>query len=153
MGGLFKIGYTSGSVEERARELSDATGVPGTCRGMGVVGTAVGGVAGGLAGHAAGEALNPTVEDGYWRDAYTRGPYYRKDYNYDDYEPAYRTGYTGADRYRGRHFNEVEDMLRSDYERGKGKSRLAWDEAKHATKAAWHRVESAIPGDFDRDGR
>ena len=118
-----------------------------------VVGAVVGGVAGGLAGHAAGEAFNPTVEDGYWRDAYTREPYYRKQYSYDDYEPAYRTGYTGADRYRGRSFHEVEDMLRSDYERGKGKSRLAWDEAKHATKAAWHRVESAIPGDFDRDGR
>ncbi len=29
MGGLLKIGFTSGSVETRARELSAATGVPG----------------------------------------------------------------------------------------------------------------------------
>ena len=43
--------------------------------------------------------------------------------------------------------------LRSEFERTKGNSRLAWDEAKGATRAAWHRLERAIPGDFDKDGR
>jgi hypothetical protein len=118
-----------------------------------LVGAAAGAIAGGLAGHAAGEALNPTVEDGYWRDAYAKEPYYQSKYSYDDYSPAYRTGYMGAARYRGRTFDEMEDSLRSDYERNKGNSRLGWIEAKHATKAAWHRIERAIPGDFDRDGR
>jgi hypothetical protein len=28
-----------------------------------------------------------------------------------------------------------------------------WDDAKHATRAAWHRVERAVPGDADGDGR
>ena len=38
-------------------------------------------------------------------------------------------------------------------EKNKGKSRLNWEEAKDASRAAWHRVERAIPGDADGDGR
>ena len=76
----------------------------------GAVGAAVGAVAGGLAGHAAGEAVNPSVEDIYWRQAHIREPYYRKDFTYDDYGPAYRTGWEGASRYYGqnRRFDDVE---------------------------------------------
>jgi len=119
------------------------------------VGAAVGAVAGGLAGHAAGEAVNPSVEDIYWRQAHIREPYYRKDFTYDDYGPAYRTGYEGASRYHGqnRRFDDVEPELRGDYQRLKGKSRLAWEDAKAATRAAWDRVERALPGDADDDGR
>ena len=130
--------------------LGTAAGPVGT-----VVGAAVGAVAGGLAGHAAGESINPTVEDTYWRQAHIREPYYRKDYTYDDYAPAYRTGYEGAGRHlpRKRRFDEVDADLRTDYERLKGKSRLSWEEAKAAARAAWHRVERAAPGDLDNDGR
>jgi hypothetical protein len=39
-----------------------------------------------------------------------------------------------------RSYSEVE----RDLERG---------EAKGGTRDAWHRVERALPGDFDRDGR
>lgn len=120
-----------------------------------VVGAAVGAVAGGLAGHAAGEAFNPSVHDIYWREAHTREPYYRSDYTYDDYAPGYRTGYEAANRYAGKNkaFDDVEPELRAQYERIKGKSRLAWDEARSAARAAWHRVERIMPGDFDNDGR
>ncbi len=119
------------------------------------VGAAVGAVAGGLAGHAAGEAVNPSVEDIYWRQAHIREPYYRKDFTYDDYGPAYRTGYEGASRYVGQNkrFDEVEPNLRTDFERMKGKSRFAWEDAKQAARAAWDRVERALPGDVDEDGR
>ena len=41
----------------------------------------------------------------------------------------------------------------SEYEKAKGNSKLAWEDAKGATREAWHRVERAIPGDFDKDGR
>jgi hypothetical protein len=30
---------------------------------------------------------------------------------------------------------------------------MQWDNAKGAVRDAWHRVERAIPGDFDKDGR
>jgi hypothetical protein len=119
------------------------------------VGAAVGAVAGGLAGKAAGEAFNPSVHDIYWREAHTREPYYDKNFTYDDYAPGYRTGYEGAARHLGEHraFDDFEPELRANYERIKGKSRLAWEDAKEAARAAWHRVERIMPGDFDNDGR
>src|SRR5664279_3948032 len=47
-----------------------------------VVGGVVGAVAGGAGGHVAGEAVNPTVEDSYWQQAYTSRPYFRKGTSY-----------------------------------------------------------------------
>jgi len=102
-----------------------------------------------------GSAFNPSVHDIYWREAYAREPYYKADYTYDDYAPAYRTGYETAGRYLGqnRRFEDVEPELRANYDRIKGKSRLNWESAKDAVRAAWHRVERLMPGDFDNDGR
>lgn len=118
-----------------------------------VVGAAVGAVAGGLAGKAAAERVNPTVEDAYWKDQYTKEPYYEAGRKYNDYAPAYRTGYEGYSRYEGRKFDDVQSDLERDYNAAKGDSALGWDKAKGATRAAWHRVENALPGDADGDGR
>jgi hypothetical protein len=120
-----------------------------------VVGGAVGAVAGGLAGKGAAESVNPTAEDSYWRENYTKTPGYKPDYTFDDYAPAYRTGYTGWERARasGESFDTYEPKLRSEWDRVKDKSRLNWEEAKGAAKAGWDRVERAMPGDFDKDGR
>jgi len=107
------------------------------------------------AGRDAGGAFNPSVHDIYWREAFTHEPYYTTDYTYDDYAPAYRTGYEAAHRYLGqnRRFDDLEPELQANYERIKGQSRLAWKNAKDAVRAAWHRVERLMPGDFDNDGR
>ena len=117
------------------------------------VGAAVGAIAGGLAGKAVGEKVNPTVEDAHWRENYQREPYYNKGYTYDDYAPAYRTGYEARSRYADRSFDDVDADLRADYERSRGSSRLDWDNARPATRAAWDRIERALPGDADGDGR
>lgn len=119
------------------------------------VGAAVGAIAGGLAGKAVGEMIDPTVEDAYWRRNFMGEPYYRTNagLTYDDYAPAYRTGYTGRAEYPDRDFDEVEHDLEASYNRAKGKSRLGWDKAREATRAAWDRVERAMPGDADGDGR
>jgi hypothetical protein len=118
-----------------------------------VAGAAVGAIVGGLAGKGVGEAVNPTAEEAYWRAQYEREPYYVKDRNYNDYSPAYRTGYEARPRYDGKRFEDVESDLQRSYEAGRGNARLSWEEAKHATRAAWDRVERAMPGDADHDGR
>jgi uncharacterized protein YcfJ len=141
------VGAAAGGVAAGAA-VGSVAGPVGTA-----VGAAVGAVAGGLAGKGVAERMNPTVEDAYWRDNYKNESYVRSDYTYEDYSPAYRAGYEGRVRYDGRGFDEVESDVRGDYERNRGNSRLDWDDAKHATRAAWHRVERAMPGDADRDGR
>ena len=120
-----------------------------------VVGAAIGAVAGGLAGKNVAERIDPTIEDGYWRDNYRNRSYYENDYAYEDYEPAYRTGYEGFGTYRDRglNYDQAEPHLRQDYEGRYGNGRLAWEKAKHATRDAWDRVERAIPGDADHDGK
>jgi len=117
------------------------------------VGAAVGAVLGGLGGKAIGEALDPTVEDAYWESTYADEPYFQSGMTFNDYGPAYRTGYEGRVKYAGRDFDDVERDLENSYGATKGASRLRWDQAKAATRAAWNRVETAVPGDSDRDGR
>ena len=140
------VGAAGGAVTGAA--IGSAAGPVGT-----IVGGVIGAVAGGAAGHGVAEMIDPTVEDAYWRDNYKNETYAKRDLDYTHYEPAYRTGYTGYGKYAGRKWDDVENNLQHDYEQAKGKSSLAWSDAKHATKAAWHRVERALPGDADRDGR
>jgi hypothetical protein len=127
-----------------------AIGAAGGPIGM-AAGAAIGAMAGGAAGNAAGAAVNPAQEDAYWRGAYTGESYYSPMMSYDDYAPAYRLGYSNRGRYSS--FDEAETSLSRDWESTKGTSRLSWPEARHAARAAWHRVERAIPGDADHDGR
>ncbi|MDX1952405.1 MAG: hypothetical protein SFY81_09480 [Verrucomicrobiota bacterium] len=119
------------------------------------IGLAAGAIAGGLAGKGAAEAVNPTREDAYWRENYTSQPWVERNYTYDDYQPAFRTGYEGYSKYggSGKTYDQVEPELQRNWESTRGNSRLGWDKAKNATRAAWHRVERALPGDADRDGR
>ncbi|WP_202845534.1 glycine zipper domain-containing protein [Luteimonas saliphila] len=140
------MGAAAGGVAGAA--IGSVAGPVGT-----VVGAAAGAVAGGLGGKAAAEKVNPTVEDAYWRENYTKEPYHNQQFGYDDYAPAYRTGFEARSRYADRSFDEAEPELRSEYERGRGNSRLEWNDAREATRAAWHRVERALPGDADGDGR
>ena len=76
---------------------------------------------------------------------------------FEEYEPAYRYGFdTGTSgRYRGRRWEEVEPALRSDWERRYPDG--AWERFKAAVRRGFERtsdaIETAIPGDSDRDGR
>ncbi|MEO8204158.1 MAG: hypothetical protein ABI630_09855 [Betaproteobacteria bacterium] len=107
-----------------------------------LVGAAAGAIIGGLAGKSVGEAIDPTLEAVYWEETYVSEPYYLSNYSYEDYGPAYRTGYQGRAKYVGRTYAEVEGDLEDEYNRTKGNSRLEWVSAKPATQAAWHRVDA-----------
>ena len=106
-----------------------------------IVGGAIGAVAGGLAGKGAAEALNPTVEDAYWRTNYKTRPYAKPDMSYDAYQPAYKYGWESRSRYADKKYDEVESNLESGWERTRGTSKMAWSDAKSAVKDAWHRVD------------
>jgi hypothetical protein len=118
------------------------------------VGAVVGAVAGGLAGKGVAEAIDPTVEDAYWRENHGRQPH-AGDHSYDALAPAYRTGYEGF----GKHsngapdFDTAEPLLRKDYEshlsrasasvdNAAAKAHVTWDKAKYAARAAWDRVKA-----------
>lgn len=110
-----------------------------------VVGAVVGSVIGGLAGKGTAEQINPTFEDNHWRENYTSRSYVEKGAAYEDYQPAYRTGYEGYDRYgqTGRQYNDIEMDLKRDYEANQT-GNLTWDKAKHAVKDAWERASSSV---------
>lgn len=61
------------------------------------VGAVVGGVAGAFAGKGVAEKIDPTVEDAYWKENHDKQEWAKDpDHTYEDYEPAYRYGYTKA---------------------------------------------------------
>ena len=107
------------------------------------VGLVAGAVVGGLAGKAVAEKIDPTVEDAYWREAHRDEPYFNRDNSYEDYAPAYRLGYTSQPNHPGQSFDEAEDDLKADYGLQRGSSRLGWNKAKDAARAAWDRVRNA----------
>lgn len=118
------------------------------------VGAVVGAVAGGLAGKGAAEIVNPTAEDAYWRENYRTRPYVDPDAPYDEFRPAYQYGWESRNRYEGRAFDDVENDLEADWDRQYGTSGgMKWERAKLAARDAWDRVERAVPGDADRDGK
>ncbi len=105
-----------------------------------LAGAAVGAIVGGLIGKGIAEKIDPTVEDAYWRDNHGRQTFARGR-AYDDFSPAYRVGYEGYGEFgaSGKTFEENEAELRRRYEGRKPK--LAWDEARPASHAAWKKFE------------
>jgi uncharacterized protein YcfJ len=123
----------------------------------GPVGTVVGGVVGGVVGAKAGdsiaEAVNPTEYSEHFKNTYRERPYFSKEREWSDYEPAYKYGYDTYGQYRGQRFDDVETDLERNWQQARAKSRLEWNEAKGAVRDGWHHIEHKLPGDFDRDGR
>ena len=121
------------------------------------VGAAVGAVAGALAGKGLARSVDPVAEDTYWRSNYSSRPYVTSGRTYDDYAPAYKYGADAYTNYPDRSFDDLESDLSRDWNKARGRSSLEWEHAKHATRDAWNRlsdkVERAIPGDSDGDGR
>jgi hypothetical protein len=85
--------------------------------------------------------VDARVEEAYWRTSYQREPYYERGYAFDDYLPAYRTGWEGRVRYHGRTFVQAERELARDYQRNRGASLLDWRRIRHAARAAWERFD------------
>lgn len=80
----------------------------------------------------------------YWRDQYKNEPYVTKGEKFEEYSPAYRTGYEGRSQYAGQRFEEVETNLERDYMNNRGDSTLGWDKARQACRAAWDRADQFV---------
>ncbi|KQP23005.1 PA2169 family four-helix-bundle protein [Pseudorhodoferax sp. Leaf267] len=109
------------------------------------VGLVAGAVVGGLTGKTVAERVNPTAEEAYWRENYTREPYYEAGRTYDDYAPAYAYGWSTRSAYTGG-FDLAEADLAREWEGRRGASSLDWEQARPATRAAWDRVDTTYGG-------
>jgi uncharacterized protein YcfJ len=104
------------------------------------VGLVAGAVAGGLAGKGVAEKMDPTVEDTYWKDNFTKRTYVDSGAAYETYQPGYRTGYGGRSLYPGKSYEDVEADLQRNFEKSNGSLGLSWIKAKQATRDAWDHV-------------
>lgn len=130
------VGAAVGGIAAGAAAGTLAAGPVGTA-----VGAAIGAVIGGLGGKAVAEHYDPTVEEAYWRKSYEREPYYQNGMTYDDYAPAYRLGGEARSGSATHRFEDVESDLAGQYDEIRGESRLDWEDAKQATRAAWNRLD------------
>jgi hypothetical protein len=78
-------------------------------------------------------------EDEYWRWTFDGESYYRQGLDYEDYAPAYCVGYIGYSQYGGA-YEDAEASLCANWQRIRGDSRLALDDARRAMRAAWNRM-------------
>ncbi|MEX0710949.1 MAG: hypothetical protein WD278_01280 [Pirellulales bacterium] len=140
------IGATGGGVTGAA--IGAAGGPVGVA-----VGAAVGAIAGGLAGKAVAESIDPTAEEAYWRENYRNRPYVEKDVEYEVYGPAYRYGWESRARYADRQFGDVEPELERGWKTAKSDTPLTWDQAKHASRDAWERLDRPRSADAGQQRR
>jgi hypothetical protein len=84
---------------------------------------------------------DPMAEEMYWREHFAAEPYFDAvNYAFEDYLPAWRTGWEGKSKYAGRRFDDVERELKQDFHWNRGQSRLLWEQARDAVRAAFERV-------------
>jgi len=140
----------NGNVPERrkreVRDRRDPLRPDRRAAGLGSVVYAAAGLASAAARAAAeaaglgGRRVNPIAEEAYWRANHAAEPYYDARFSFNDYYPAYRAGWEGRMRHRGRTFEEVERELEADFNWNRGNSLLTWETARPAVRAAWDRA-------------
>lgn len=104
-----------------------------------LIGAAIGGIIGGFAGRGIAEAVNPEIEDAYWRENYRERPY-AAGRKYEELQPAYRYGWEQRLHHADRGWNQAENDMERGWDKARGTSSLKWQEAKGATQDAWNRV-------------
>jgi hypothetical protein len=109
-----------------------------------VIGAAIGAIAGGYAGKTFAEAIDPTVEETYWRENFKDRPYASSGSGYEDYGPAYRYGIDSFKQYPGRQFDDIENELAHGWQAARANSSLEWDRAQPATRDSWNRLNSSL---------
>lgn len=108
-----------------------------------ITGAVVGTVAGAIAGKGIAEGINPEVEEAHWKSRFRDEPYYKSEYEYEDYGPAFRLG---MQRYApDASFASAEELMSKEWASERGTSRLEWQYAREAAKAGWDRIHHSYP--------
>jgi hypothetical protein len=113
------------------------------------VGAVIGGVAGSVAGQGIAQAVDSDAEDKWWREHHQEQEWADKDSTYEQFEPAYRTGYMAACKYPDCDDAAAEEQVRRDYEATEAAKVVPWARARPALKASWRRAVG-IYGPRDR---
>ena len=100
-----------------------------------------GGQAAGLSPGGSPAVIYPGSEVEYWRETYSREPYYESGRTFEDYGPACELGWVSYSMYRGE-FEAADRVMANDWEVRKGVSTLSWDQARPAARAGWQRAEN-----------
>jgi hypothetical protein len=80
----------------------------------------------------------------HFQENYKKEPYYSDRNTWDDYDPAYRYAYKSYEENPNKRFEELEDRMEAGWDIAKGKSKLAWLDAKQAVRSAWNKLEDAV---------
>jgi hypothetical protein len=99
------------------------------------------GAASALVSRDAAAKVDAAAEERYWMENYAEQPFYDPNYSFEDYLPAYRAGWEGRARFPNCRFEEVERDLQMEYSWNRGESRLLWQHARQAMRAAWERAD------------
>ena len=68
----------------------------------------------------------------HWQRNFENEPYYSDRYSWDDYDPAYRYAYKSYEENPNTRFEDLETRMEAGWDIAKGKSKLAWVDAKQA---------------------
>lgn len=80
----------------------------------------------------------------HWQKTYTHEPYYRARYSWDDFEPVYRYAYRAWEENPLASFEDLEARLEAGWDIARGKSRLAWQDARPIVRATWGCAEKIL---------
>lgn len=115
-----------------------------------ILGAAVGAVAGAMVGKVAAEAIDPTVEEAYWKEHYATEPYYKPSSS-GNYAAVFRAGFERRTRHLARRIEDLNRDLEKDNSRNRVENGPLWENRREESRApalaAWNRVERIIPSE------
>lgn len=104
-----------------------------------LIGGTIGAIAGGAAGHAVGERMDPTYDDGTFRQHHRTAEWGGDEASYDRYQPAYQYGWTARRRTLGTNWDEWDGKMEQEWNAMPDRGDLSWEEARPAARSAWDR--------------
>ncbi|MEO8585635.1 MAG: hypothetical protein ABI584_05710 [Acidobacteriota bacterium] len=110
-----------------------------------VIGGAVAAAAGAVAGNSFASEFDATEEAAFWKERFQLRGYYRPGTTFEQWEPAYRFGWSSARRpeHAHRSFGDLEDELSAEWRKEREAVGDDWRLYRDAVKDAWDRVRNA----------